>query len=124
LSRGCDQVVVLVNTSLLCLPANIVYVAANALDLVIRTAHAVLTFCDADIDSAEIEGVYERASDIYDQNVDIDGDLVAHDLNIDTDLMTHDAEIKALLATALGKLDQVIELLLTAQGRRDGFPLP
>jgi hypothetical protein len=149
-------------------------VAAKIVDAGIRSAFAVLTFCDDDIDSSEIEGAFERASDVYDQNVDIDGDLVAHDSNIDGDLVAHDsnidgdlvahdanidgdlvahdsnidgdlvahdsnidgdlvahdADIKALLATIQGgvdenrqKLDQLIELLLTAPGRRDGFPL-
>jgi len=56
--------------------------------------------------------------------------LAAHDVNIDADLAAHDADIKALLATINGGivqnrllLEEVINLLLTPQGRRDGFPL-
>jgi len=130
------------NTSALCLIPDAIFIVAKVaevalkiIDAGLKVAFQAVTFCDGDIDSTEIEGAFDRAADIYDQNVDIDSDLAAHDLNIDTDLaahdlnidtdlMTHDADIKALLATALGKLDQVIELLLTPQGRRDGFPLP
>jgi len=96
-SRGCDQVVVAFgaggNLSTACIVVDAVFVAAKAFlnaaraaeliartaDGILKTGFAVLTFCDDDIDSAEIEGAYERASDIYDLNVDIHDDLVAHD---------------------------------------------
>ena len=100
------------------------YIAAKVINDGLKVSFRLLTFCDATIDGAEIEGAFERASNIYDQNVDIDADLAAHD----ADLAAHDADIKALLAKIQEsvdanreKLDHIIKLLLTPQGRRPGF---
>ncbi len=101
----------------------------KVIDAGLKTAFQIVTFCDGDIDSTEIEGAFDRAADIYAQNVDIISDVAAHDTNIDADLAAHDADIKALLATIQSgivengqKLNQVINLLLTPQGLRPGFP--
>ena len=95
--RACDQVAVGIgvggNTSVACIAADVLYAIAKGVELAVRLAYYLLTFCDATIDGAEIEGAYERASDIYDQNADLDADLVAHDANIDADLVAHDANI-------------------------------
>jgi len=91
--------------NLACLVSEAIYIAANVINKGLNVSFRLLTFCDATIDAAEIEGAFERTSDIYDQNVDIDSDLA-----------DHDADIKA-------RLDQVIELLQTPQGLRPNFPL-
>ena len=103
-----------------------VYIAAKIINEALNISFRLLTFCDATIDGAEIEGAFERASDIYDQNVDIDADLAAHDANIDGDLAQHDADIKALLADLQGAVDEntrllgeVIRLQHTPQGQRE-----
>jgi hypothetical protein len=56
--------------------------------------------------------------------------LTAHDLAIRTQLATHDADIKRELAEIKKKLDdqqalleEIKKLLLTPQGRREGFPI-
>jgi hypothetical protein len=56
--------------------------------------------------------------------------LTAHDLAVRTQLATHDADIKQELAEIKQKLDEqkalleeIKKLLLTPQGRRDGFPI-
>jgi hypothetical protein len=104
--------------SVACIVTNLLYLGATTLNTGLKTAFRLLTFCDGTIDGAEIEGAFERTADIYDQNVDIDSDLAAHD-----------ADIKALLATMQSDIDQnqqllneVIELLLTPEGIREGFP--
>ena len=54
-----------------------------------------LVFVVDDIDSAEIEGAYERAGDIFHLNEHIRADLGTHDTDIKFDLDNHDADIKA-----------------------------
>ena len=124
--------------SLACLATEGIYIAAKAIDDGLNIAFRLLTFCDATIDGAEIEGAFERLADIYDQNIahdanidadliahdaNIDADLIAHDANIDADLVTHDTDIKALLDTIQAGVDETIELLKTPTGTREGFPL-
>ncbi len=100
--RACDQVAVAIgvggNTSVACIAADVLFAVAKGVELAVRLAYYLLTFCDATIDGAEIEGAYERASDIYDQNVDLDADLVAHDLHIEAELAAHDLNIDTDLA--------------------------
>lgn len=114
---------------------------------VVTTAEAVvdhIAFCDGAVDSAEIEGAYERAGHIHDDvaahdtnidgdlaahdtNIDgdlvahdanIDADLVAHDANIDADLITHDTDIKALLANLQGAVDENQRLIKITMSRQ------
>ena len=107
--RACDQVVVGIgvggNTSLACIAADVLYAIAKGVELAVRIAYYLLTFCDATIDGAEIEGAYERASDIYDQNTDLDADLAAHDANIIANLAAHDANIDADLTAHDANID-------------------
>jgi hypothetical protein len=70
LSRACGQVAVAAgfgaNTELACIPADIVLFAA---ELVVGAAQAVvdhIAYCDGAVDSAEIEGSYERVGHIHD----------------------------------------------------------
>jgi len=107
--RACDQVVVAIgaggNTSAACIAADVLFAIAKGVELAVRAGFYLLTFCDGTIDGAEIEGSYERASDIYDQNMDLDADLVAHDANIDADLIAHDANIDADLIAHDANID-------------------
>ncbi|MES1240201.1 MAG: hypothetical protein ABUT39_01145 [Acidobacteriota bacterium] len=61
-SRACDETVVVLgeggNGSLVCLVTDAVYIVAKA-------ANQALAFCDGDIDSAEIEGSYDRLAHIH-----------------------------------------------------------
>ena len=112
---GCNTVAVVAGfggnpQNLACLVTAATYIAAKVINDGLKVSFRLLTFCDATIDGAEIEGAYERASDLYDQNA------------------THDTDIKALLAKIQEsvdankeKLDHIIKLLLTPQGRRPGF---
>ena len=129
--RACDQVLVAIgaggNTSTVCIAADVLFAVAKGVELAVRLGFYLLTFCDATIDGAEIEGSYERASDIYDQNVDLDADLVAHDANIDADLIAHDANIDADLIAHDANIDadliqhdtDIKELLENLQGAVD-----
>ncbi|MHC4089458.1 MAG: hypothetical protein ACYSVY_04120 [Planctomycetota bacterium] len=72
LSRACDQVAVVCpapgggNTSVACIPADVVLFAA---ELAVGTAQAVvdhIAYCDGAVDSAEIEGSYERLGHFHD----------------------------------------------------------
>ena len=150
--RGCGTVAVAIGAvgnpqNLACIITDTVLFVANA---VVTTAEAVLAhiaFCDGAVDSAEIEGAYERVGHVHDDvaahdtNIDadlvahdanIDADLIAHDDNIDADLVQHDTDIKALLALLQGAVDEnqrlikvsmsrqleVLRLLITPNGRR------
>ena len=116
----CNTVVVVVGfggnpQNLACTVTSGIYIAAKVINEALKISFSLLTFCDATIDGAEIEGSFERASDIYDQNVDIDADLAAHDLNIDTDLGAHDLNMTAehaVLSAQLATHDTDIKLLL------------
>ncbi len=115
---GCNLVLPLIGNpqNAACLVTEAIYIVAKAINDGLNIAFRLLTFCDATIDGAEIEGSYERLADIYDQNT-------AHDANIDADLVTHDTDIKALLDTIQAGVDETIELLKTPTGTREGFPL-
>ena len=134
-SRGCDETIVAIgaggNTSLVCIAADVVWIAAKIVFWDIQ-------FQTADIDSAEILGIYNRAGHLHtdletlqstlgthDSNIDtdlanhntnienrianhdanIDSDLAAHDSNIDSDLAAHDANIDADLAAHDANID-------------------
>lgn len=102
-----------------CAVTSSAYIVAKAINEALKIALRLLTFCDATIDAAEIEGAFERTSDLYDQNTDLDADLVIHDAN----LATHDVDIKALLAIIQETVDENQRLLRTPPGLRAGFPL-
>jgi hypothetical protein len=61
-SRACDETIVILgeggNGSLVCLITDAIYIAAKA-------TNQALAFCDGDIDSAEIEGSYDRLAHIH-----------------------------------------------------------
>lgn len=116
-SRACGQVVVAAGfggnpQNVACFVTDLLYIGAKAIHAVLRVAFDLIIFCDSDIDSAEIEGTYLRAGDIFALNQDIQLQLTAHNTNIDADLVTHDAEIKARLDIIDAKLDalQKVEL--------------
>jgi len=151
LSRACSETIVILgeggNSELACIPVDIALFVAEA---IVGSAESVvenLIFCDNAVDSAEIEGSYERAghihSDLTDHDADIKAQLDVHDTDIkvqldvhDTDikvqLATHDADVKALLANIQGTVDEnqrlikifmsrqleVMRLLITPAGQR------
>jgi hypothetical protein len=101
-SRGCDETVVVAgeggNASLLCLALDIAWAAAKG-------AYEGIKFCDEDVDSAEIEGSYDRLGHLHD-------DLSQHDTDIKARIAQHDADIKARLDALDGKLDELRALTL------------
>ena len=140
LSRGCDQVVVILgeggNTSVACIAADIVLFAA---ELAVGIAEGVVEhfiFCDSGVDSAEIEGTWERVghihTDLDEHNTAIVNQLTAHDTKISSQLAAHDADIKARLGEIQGTVDEnqrlikifmsrqleIMRLLITPNGRR------
>lgn len=141
LSRACDETIVILgeggNAALACIPADVVLFAA---ELVVGTAEGVvenLGFCDSEVDSAEIEGSYERLghihTDLSTHDIDIKAQVETHDTEIKSQLATHDADIKALLADIQGTVDEnqrlikismsrqleIMRLLITPQGQRE-----
>lgn len=98
--------------------------AVEAVKLGVLLADVPLVACAAhgrNVDSAEIEAGYENATSTL-------GDLAAHDANIDGDLAAHDArilsrldELEAMLTNVLANQAEMIRLLKTPQGRRDGW---
>ncbi|MBW2419704.1 MAG: hypothetical protein JRH19_14260 [Deltaproteobacteria bacterium] len=110
-SRGCDQIIVGIgaggNGSVACIVGDLIFLG-------LRTTYEAFEFCDADTDSAEIEGAYERAASIF--------SLQEH---LHADIATHDAEIKALLEDIQAGIERnyevgldIIRLLNTPKGRR------
>ncbi|MDH3284991.1 MAG: hypothetical protein OEQ13_09635 [Acidobacteriota bacterium] len=80
------------NTSLACIPADVIFIVAKALVGTAESTVESIAFCDGAVDSAEIEGAYERAGHIH-------ADLATHDSAISTQLATHDTDISTQLAT-------------------------
>jgi hypothetical protein len=128
--RACGTVVVAIGAvgnpqNAVCIIADVVLFAAKAL---VNSAEAIvnhIAYCDGAVDSAEIEGAYERSGHIHD-------DLSSHDTDIKSDLSTHDADIKALLTNIQGGIDEnqrliqiltsrqleILNLLVTPNGQR------
>ena len=79
-SRGCDQVVVLLgaggNPSLACIPVDAVLVVA-------RIVFESLEFCDDSIDSAEIEGAYDRLGHIHGDLETVDSTVISIETKVD-----------------------------------------
>lgn len=122
-SRACDEVIVAIgaggNGSLACIAADVVWITA-------KTVFWGIQFETDDIDSAEINGSYQRLGhlhtdietlqstlgthdanidgDLANHNTNIENRIAAHDLNIDTDLAAHDANIDGDLAAHDAKL--------------------
>ncbi len=149
--RVCDQVVVAAgfgsNTALVCLPLEIVLVAA-------KIPFQLADFCGGEEDSSFLEGTYDRVEHLHgDLEASVANDntntaaiqaglathdtsvkalLAQHDVDVKASLAQHDADIKALLASLTGGVSenndrlkvvqavqkQIIRLLLTPEGRR------
>ncbi len=147
-SRACDQVAVVAgfggNPSLACIAADAVLAAAELAVGIAENNYAELEFCDASVDSAEIEGSYDRLghlhgdletheSDIKTQvaahdaaiqaqvaahDAAIAAQVAAHDAAIQAQVATHDAEIKALLANLQGAVDENQRLIKITMSRQ------
>jgi hypothetical protein len=76
LSRACDETIVVLgeggNTSIACIPADVVLFAAELAVGVGETVVEHIDFCDAAVDAAEIEGSYERLGHLH-------GDIETHE---------------------------------------------
>jgi hypothetical protein len=101
--RSCGTVAVAIGAvgnpqNALCVATDTVLYTAQA---VVTTAEGVrdhITFCDGTVNSAEIEGTYDRAGHIH------------------TDLSNHDSDIKTILASgAGGENQQLIKIILSRQ---------
>lgn len=101
--------------------------------------HETLGFLDDDIDSAEIEGAYERAGQVYDKVTDLQVSVGGTETDIAilrTDLASHDTGVRDLLADLMADVRanqqhlkkviavqrQIIRLLLQPDGRRTVDP--
>jgi hypothetical protein len=82
-SRACDQVVAGVNTSLVCIAADVILAAAEG---VFNT----LQFCDNDIDSAEIEGSYDRLGHLHSDIEGAQTAIINNDNTNKTTIVTND----------------------------------
>ena len=147
--RACTTVAVAIGAvgnpqNAACIAADVLLFAAKAVVNAARATVDHIAFCDGAVDSAEIEGAYERAGHIHsdleahdanidgdlaahDANIDgdlvahdanIDGDLIAHDANIDGDLAQHDADIKELLEDLQGAVDENQRLIKITMARQ------
>jgi hypothetical protein len=120
-SRGCDQIAVVAgfgaNTSLACIPFDVILFAAEVV-------FAEIANCDNDIDSAEIEGSYERLGHLHGDVEVIDGNVLVLDdkVNVlDDKVNVIGGNVEDLLA-AVEELRlancELIRLLHTPQGQR------
>ena len=140
LSRACDEIIVVLgegfNTSLACIPVDIALFAA---ELVVGNSETTVEhaqYCNETVNSAEIEGTYDRVghlhTDLADHDIAISNQLTQHDIHISTQLAQHDADIKALLGIlqqtveenqrlikiSMSRQLEVMKLLITAEGLR------
>lgn len=155
LSRACDEIIVVLgegfNTSLACIPADIALFAA---ELVVGNSETTVEhaqYCNDAVNSAEIEGVYDRAGHLHtdlvthdleisnqltQHDVDISNQLTQHDIDISNQLAQHDADIKALLGIlqqtveenqrlikiSMSRQLEVMKLLISVEGLREINP--
>lgn len=101
--------------------------------------HETLGFLDDDIDSAEIEGAYERAGQVYDKVSELQVTVGGTDEDIAvlrSDLASHDTGVRNLLADVMAEVRanqqylkkviaverQIIRLLLQPEGKRSVNP--
>jgi hypothetical protein len=133
---SCDQVVVAVgvggNAKLACWS---LFLIAQLTE----TAYEILQFLDSDIDSAEIEGAYERAGQVYDKVSELQVSSGNSDTQIgalQSDLATHDTGVRGLLTDLMAEVRanqqhlkkvmavqrQIIRLLLQPDGKRTVDP--
>lgn len=111
LSRECEEVILGHNTSLACIPSDLVLVA---MEFLLGAAEGVvehIAACDDAVDAAEIEGTYERAGHIH-------SDLETHDAQIKAQLAAHDADIKMLLGDIQDTVDENQRLIKIFMGRQ------
>lgn len=132
LSRACNQTAVVAgaggNTSLACIPADVVLFAA---ELVVGAAEGVVEhfeFCDSGVDSAEIEGTWDGLNHVNAVLAGHLSQLSDHDSDIKYELELLNNEIdrihakldeqKGMLETVISNQQQIIQLLNTPSGRR------
>lgn len=116
LSRGCEEVVFGFNLSLACIPVDwVLYGAEEVYDQFGEK--------DNDIDSAEIEGTYERVGHIHG-----DIELVQETVDIldeKVDILDAKLDVLLTLIEELGETNcEIIKLLHTPQGQRTSDVLP
>jgi len=126
LSRACDEIIVVLgegfNTSLVCIPVDVVLFAA---ELVIGDSESTVDYlqhCNDAVNSAEIEGVYDRSghihTDLATHDADISNQLATHDVDISNQLAAHDADIKALLGAIQAAVDENQRLIKISMSRQ------
>lgn len=122
-SRGCDETIAGFNLSLACIPVDIVLFAAEEV-------YAQFEEKDSDIDSAEIEGTYERSAHLHGDIglVQTTSDSIADMVfTLDEKVDIMDGKLDALLALMEGLREtncDIIRLLHTPQGQRTSDVLP
>ncbi len=94
-SRGCEQVAVAAgfggNTSAVCIATDAVYIAA-------KEAHNILSFCDAEVDEAQLETTFLRTEDLFNLGHEISDELSAHDSAVSGLINSHDSDMKLALS--------------------------
>ncbi len=108
-ARGCEQVAVAAgfggNTSAACIVTDAVYIAA-------KEAHNIISFCDAEVDEAQLEATFLRTEDLFNLGHEISDELANHDMSMQSLISDHDADIKA----DISQHDADIKASLTQQG--------
>jgi hypothetical protein len=126
LSRACDEIIVVLgegfNTSLACIPVDVVLFAADLLIGDSESTVGHLQHCNDAVNSAEIEGMYNRSghihTDLVTHDVDISNQLATHDVDISNQLATHDTDIKALLGAIQETVDENQRLIKISMSRQ------
>jgi hypothetical protein len=128
LSRACDETVVVVgeggNTSLACIPADIVLFVAEGL---VGAAEGIVEHfeaCDNGVDSAEIEGTWKGLGYINSVLEAHIGQLTIHDEDIKSEIaLIHDRldTQKGMLEAVLANQQMIMQLLKTPNGKRPNW---
>lgn len=116
LSRGCDETIAGFNLSLACIPVDIILFAAQVVFDEIEN-------CDNDIDSAEVEGTYERSAHLHGdiELVQTTSDSIADMVFI----LNEKVDVLFDMMEALRETNcEIIRLLHTPQGQRTSDVLP
>jgi hypothetical protein len=111
----CQQDILGNNASSACIPPAVILAVAKG-------TYDAFKILDDGIDSAEIQGSYERAKNIYDEVLDLQVSVQSGQDDLADDLDSINDKLD-LLQTRLDALERnLTDLLITPQGRRPGFP--
>jgi hypothetical protein len=131
--QACSQSIAGFSADLVCIITDLLYFVEKVIDENQELCNDALTAAEVSATWSGLKVVHSNVQSVYESlgmhDVNMAAQLILHDTDIKTQFGTHDTEIKALLSEILINQNEmlenqshVIELLITPNGRRDGWP--